>query len=283
MRQDDQDDESAGQSKVAAMVDRLQQSLATQKLGRSVQKPITPIEGPSSSSPLPEVGAADAISAAPAASPVRARHSAAPPVQHQNVPEIEKGIARQVVTLGKQWEPQSDSEEPRQAQQADSVIPAPLHLQSKAPLPAYKRPSISRTTSVTAQQRQVAVTQCVSNLPVVNEELDEFDDDLELSAEDLEELMTQPPPLDQRPLHQIPPHPDPPPQHQFAVEQQMLPSNSYGTAAPLATRTEDYDNEDDEYGCDDIDEASLAQAELSATQAYMASLSNDNVLCMGSR
>ncbi|KAK3721536.1 hypothetical protein LTR37_003092 [Vermiconidia calcicola] len=55
-------------------------------------------------------------------------------------------------------------------------------------------------------------------LPASSEDLNEFGDDFELSAEDLEELMTQPSPLHERWLYQIPPHPNPPPQRVIILE-----------------------------------------------------------------
>lgn len=94
--------------------------------------------------------------------------------------------------------------------------------------------------------------------------MDEFGDDMEFSTEDLDELMSQP--LQNRALHDIPAHPNPPPQQQpqpqHSVQRQI--------ASDLIEIADD-DFDDDEFACDDLDETSFIQAELQATQAYRAS------------
>ena len=79
------------------------------------------------------------------------------------------------------------------------------------------------------------------------------------------------PPLDRRPLHQIPAHPNPPPPQSFnPTHKANLTAASTGQAnAPVVVN--EFDDEDDEFACDDIDEATLVQAEFSATQAFRAS------------
>jgi hypothetical protein len=106
-------------------------------------------------------------------------------------------------------------------------------------------------------------------------EIDEFGDDLDLTAEDLDEIMTQPPPLHQRPLHQIPAHPDPPPQQPLSVEEHQPPANANERSGQACQHIHIYDD-DDEFGCEEIDEAALVQVEINATQAFRASLSNSH-------
>ena len=272
--QDEQVTGSGAKSKIAAMVEQLQESLASQKVADPPPKPDVRIDGPSSSSPLPDIGAADGFSGVPAASPLQAKQQVAA-LRSENLQVLEtssKANRRPV-----QHKPADSSvdihmNDNKQSALHDSVISAPLHLQSKAPLLAYKRPSVSRTPSNGAHG--------VQNIPppepavaAVSEDLDEFGDDLELSAEDLEELVDRPQSLDQRSLHQIPPHPDPPPQQQMNIGEQAAPVHSSNNTlqALQSIQENDFDDEDDEFGCDDIDEATLAQAEIIATQVLRAS------------
>lgn len=268
--------ESGEKSKFVDMLTKVEESLATQKLAKQQTMPAVRIEGPSSSSPLPEVGAPDAFDAVPAASPLQTKQTLGAPksanLQVQNgASTITKGAVQQPLATLKNTI-RLNTNPPAQA--PDSVISAPLCLQSKAPLPAYKRPSITRTPSDSARQQPAA--QPAPAIPAMTEDFDEFGDDLELTAEDLDELMSQPPTLDRRSLHQIPQHPNPPPQQEISVVEQdraTVPEGVIGCAAqPILLNDDDFDDdEEDEFGMDDIDEASFAQAEMSATQAFRAS------------
>jgi hypothetical protein len=129
---------------------------------------------------------------------------------------------------------------------------------------------MSRTPSGGRQYPQRAPP--VNPLPVGGGEFDEFGDDLELSAEDLQELMTQPPPLHQRPLHQIPAHPNPPLQQKIDAGTGSAGDTGHPGLAKQLIVLDEFDDDDDEFGCNDFDEVALAQAELSATQAIRASL-----------
>ena len=287
--QEEQSTDAAGKSKVATMVDRLQESLATQKLTNPFPKPTVRIEGPSSSSPLPEVTTTDCPGGGPSASPLEAKRPVFP--RNKVKQEEPRTNAHSIANPGRNAIAQNDDpqlnfkrDNDKILLAPDSLMSAPLQLQSKAPLPAYKRPSINRTSSVNEQQNHPASVQPPAPV-TLGTELDEFGDDLNLSAEDLEELMTQPPPLHKRPLHQIPPHPNPPPQQNLLLEQQQS-TEHIDRAAGRADQpicVDEFDDDDDEFGCNDIDEASLAQAEFSATQAFRASLSNSNVSNVGSR
>ncbi|KAK3703398.1 DNA replication endonuclease-helicase Dna2 [Vermiconidia calcicola] len=300
--QDRQVEESGGKSKVAAMVDKLQESLASQRIEQPRPKPDARVEGPSSSSPLSDAGATESfsLSGAPTASPLQARQP--PPTARieqpcgaKNVPKTASGAGHHTV-VGNVNNRRSDHEpEPMPKPAApppDFVAFAPLQLQNK-PLPAYRRPRMSRTpsTGVHYPQRTTPPAPApvpAQPLPADSENLDEFGDDLELSAEDLDELMTQPPSLHERPLHQIPPHPNPPPHHTMSLEVEhdaTTDANRLGGHAVQHISANDFnipanefnDNDDDEFGCDELDEASMAQAEISATQAFRASLSNSNI------
>lgn len=259
--------ETGGKSKVAAMVEKIQESLASQKLGKPKAKPEVRAEGPSSSSPLPEIGALEGLMAVPTASPLQARQEK----QAQHVEQTHKKdtMARKenmpALSQDKQDAGSEDFgsdltvEDIQKSRPAnDSIISAPLHLKSKAPLPAFKRPSISRMPTP---------VQLASTLPVIpqtNEDVDEFGDDMDLTAEDMEELMSQAPPIKENtPLHQIPEHPNPPPQ-------QVAPLQLVADDAAMLELAAAADL-DDEFGDDDIDEDSFAQAEMSATQAFRAS------------
>ncbi|KAK0250489.1 DNA replication endonuclease-helicase Dna2 [Friedmanniomyces endolithicus] len=249
-------------SKVAEMVEKIQETLATQKLAQSAANQPAEAEAPTSSSPVPE--------------PTEASHAAdVSPLQVKCQPSVwprppgTTRIPQTVVALSTAHNlPSSDPMSGRNAGPIvetafDMVKPTSLHLQSKAPLPAFKRPSITRTTSISGQQyptKQPSPPLPVAPAPLLND-TDEFGDDFDLTAEDLDELVSQVP-LDQRPLHAIPPHPDPPvPQAMFFHQPPQAPRE----AVPLD------DDSDDEFGGDDLDADVLAQAEISATQAYRAS------------
>lgn len=266
--------ESAGRSKVSAMVDRIQESLATQRLASSETKPAVRISAPSSSSPLPEVGALDPPLRPAAASPLQSRQQSKP--QRLDVPQATRAPA--LTTSGDR--DGRDNAEGANGDRAldlpgDSFRPTRLHLQSKAPLPAYKRPSITRSASNDGRISQLAPPPAApAALPPKGDILDadEFGEDFDLSAEDLDELMDGQPPLHQRPLNQIPPHPDPPPARAFDPAQRHEATASGKGQAHQPIVVNDFDDgDDDEFACDDIDEASLAQAEFSATQAFRAS------------
>jgi DNA replication ATP-dependent helicase Dna2 len=273
--QADQPADCSVKSRVAAMVDKLQETLASQDLDSAQTKPVVRVEGPSSSSPLPETGAAESFSINLAESPLQGKQVPFP--VEVTVPQINNEAPQALKPLGRPSQGyQTDHTHAQQDQTLESMMSAPLHLQSKAPLPAYKRPSIARVPSVNLQQRVVAPTAA----PIIsNSDLDEFGDDLELTAEDLDELMIQPPPLHQRPLHQIPPHPDPPAPREISFEELRPEANvqhGNGTAYKPIQINDFDDDDDDEFACGDIDEAALVQVEISATQAYRASLSDSH-------
>ena len=272
--------DSGGKSKVATMVEKIQESLATQKLAQSVSKPAVRVEAPSSSNPLPEI-AMETFSNAPSASPLQARQQLQqqqqqqrpqpqqPPVRALQAnaarPPLAQNNARGNLNLSSDSLLPVNDNKTRQIQPQDTVMPAPLHLQSKAPLPAYRRPAITRAPSASGRQYPMKQPSQPKPAPVpilhtVNVDLDEFGDDaFDLSAEDLDELVSQKPPY-QRSLHEIPPHPNPPPQRQ-----------NYKPTPPPRQAVVPIDDSDDEFGGDDLDESTLVEAEISATQAYRAS------------
>ncbi|KAK4560591.1 DNA replication endonuclease-helicase Dna2 [Recurvomyces mirabilis] len=262
-----------GKSKVATMVDRIQETLATQKLAQSTVKPTRP-DGPSSSRVLPEAGVEDVyaedvsplqdklqLPTALQASIVDNNVQSAPSVPlpddakrtlQPNAGSLRPSTARVHSVYSGGPDPSLNISR-TVGQASDSVISAPLHFQSKA-LPAYKRPSVS------ASGRQYPVKQPSQPVaaPIANTELDDFGDDFDLTVEDLDELASQIP-LEQRSLHQIPAHPNPPPPQTISFY--------VGTPQPIIT----LDDDDDEFGGDDLDADALVQAEFSATQAYRAS------------
>lgn len=264
--------ESGIKSKMAAMVDKLQESLASQNLANPPAKATVRIEGPSSSSPLPETGAADSFNTTAAESPLQSKQG--PAVANTTLPAMDMGCLATDAPKAPAKSSQSERHNTVNAGShlpVESVISAPLHLQSKAPLPAYKRPSITRTPSADQQQHAEPPAPAVST---VTSDFDEFGDELDLTAEDLDEIMTQPPPLHQRPLHQIPAHPDPPPARPLSFEELHPQANAQDRArqACQPIQIDDFDDDDDEFGCADIDDAALVQVEMNATQAFRASL-----------
>jgi len=249
-------------SRVAEMIEKIQETLATEKLAQSAAKQPAEAEAPTSSSPVPEPAEA---SHAVDVSPLQVKWQ--PPVwpKPPGTARMPQAVEHLSTTCNL---PSGDSMLERNAAPileilSDVVKPTSLHLQSKAPLPAFKRPSITRTTSTSGRQyptKQPSPPLPIAPAPLLND-MDEFGDDFDLTAEDLDELVSQVP-LDQRPLHAIPPHPDlPVPQAMFLSQPPQAPRE----AIPLEN------DSDDEFGGDDLDADVLAQAEISATQAYRAS------------
>jgi len=284
--QDEQAVNSGGKSKVSVMVDKIQESLATQKLASSGSKPAILVGAPSSSSPLPDATAAQVRKAVPPPSPLQAKRSG--DSGRITCPEPKGDLQRKDAPTRAlpQVAPRHDTSPVRPPSAPDSFKPSVLHLTSKAPLPAYKRPSITRAPSSEVQRIQHAPP---PPPPAVLADVDDFGDDFELSAEDLDELMVvEPPPLHQRPIHHIPPHPNPPPQQPSVVAQPQEHEHCHDRADAAGLPNQpiyinDANEDDDEFGCDDIDEASFAEAEMSATQAFRASLTQPRVSSVRSR
>ena len=261
---------SGGRSKVAAMVEKIQESLATQKLA----KPALALSGdePPSSDPLPDT-ASKTVKPQRALSPFDLKTDVDNAQLHRCMPppiaRPQVGARHEAVTARN---PVTDEDETPRAGNAmngqDNVMPAPLHLQSKAPLPAFRRPSIRRTPSDTvSKQASVPAPSAAPvhpHMPTLAEDLDEFGDDMEFSTVDLDELLSQP--LQKRSLYDIPAHPNPPPQQQ---PQQQLSVKQQIASELIELADDDFD--DDEFACDDLDENSFLEAELQATQAYRAS------------
>jgi DNA replication ATP-dependent helicase Dna2 len=254
--------ESGGRSKVAAMVEKIQESLATQRFA----KPLPAVTGdePASSDPLPDTGSKIAemqqTTTRPESEP---KPTDAKPFQRMGPPSArpQGGVRNQTgasVTGKDQLQRETIGSH---GQDNGAVMPAPLHLQSKEPLPAFRRPSMRPPL---VQEPPKAVLATAAKLPVVAEDFDEFGDDMEFSTEDLDELLSQP--LQNRQLHEIPEHPNPPPQQQpqpTVTVQQTVASELLDLA--------DDDFDDDEFACDDLDENSFIEAELQATQSFRAS------------
>ena len=134
---------------------------------------------------------------------------------------------------------------------------------------------MTKTSSISGRlypTKQSSQTAPAPPLPPLNEDPDEFGDAFDFSAEDLDELVSQVP-LHQRSLHDIPAHPNPPPQQPVVLEQQGAGWSPH----------EVIDLDDDEFGSDELDEATLVEAEFSATQAYRASHPSSNKACVRSR
>ena len=227
--QDQTTEEQNGQSKVAAMVQKIRDSLAAQNLEQLQTKvPVTRVEGPSSSSPLPDTS----LDPAAIIGPTSPLFSKQPPP-----------------------DPQIGREGPAQRVQFNehTFISAPLYLQSKARLPAYKKPSITRRQEQPKEPSQTTA-------PAVGDDLDEFGDSFELTSADLDEIMTEVK-FHQRSLHDIPAHPNPPVQQNLVFEDTIAQNHAEIVAI----------DDEDEYGGNDIDDDCFAQAEFSATQALRVS------------
>ncbi|KAK6443340.1 DNA replication endonuclease-helicase Dna2 [Oleoguttula sp. CCFEE 5521] len=263
---------SGGRSKVAAWVEKIQGDLAQQKLTepRLVSETIQH----SSTSPLPVTGNRNADSRSCDASPTEAQHSVVP-LQAQDV-QISTNVAIETSmpppevpqrTISAPARPVQGSESrsnPPAAGHygAEAINAAPLHLRSKAPLPAFKRPSITRPPIVVPPP--VAIVP--RSMPAVME--DDFGDDMDLTNEDFEELMSQAPkhqasaPITQAIAPCAVAHPELPVEDEYgAIDDDVA-------AAAVAFE----DDDDDEFGGYDLDEESFMAAESQATQGNRASL-----------
>ncbi|OQO05084.1 hypothetical protein B0A48_08104 [Cryoendolithus antarcticus] len=263
---------SGGRSKVAAWVEKIQGDLAQQKL--SEPRPVDETAQHSSTSPLPVTGNQHADFRPCDASPTEAQQSVMP-LQAQDV-QITTNVAIET-SMPPPEVPQRTVPAPARPVQgsesrsnpsatghygAEAINAAPLHLRSKAPLPAFKRPSITRPPIVIPPPAVIISR----SMPVVTE--DDFGDDMDLTNEDFEELMSQAPKHQtSAPITQaIAP---------YVVAHPALPvEDEYGTidddVAAAAAAFEDDD--DDEFGGDDLDEESFMAAESQATQGNRASL-----------
>ncbi|KAK5134417.1 hypothetical protein LTR08_006464 [Meristemomyces frigidus] len=267
--QDGQRTGPGSKSKVASMVEKIQETLATQRLAQSVSKPDVTVEAPSSSSETMRGEEDVASSNAAIPTPSHAKKQPITPSHTKVQQPISKparaNVARPYSAATMTVDLSSDGPTEADARMievppSDVVRLAPLHLQSKAPLPAYRRPAMTKTSSSFGRlypTKQPSQTAPAPPLPPVNEDLDEFGDAFDLSAEDLDELVSQVP-LNQRSLYDIPAHPNPPQQQPMVLEQTVI------------------DVDDDEFGGDELDEATLVEAEFSATQAFRASHSSSN-------
>lgn len=258
--------DSAGKSKIAGMVEKIQETLATQKLAHSASKHVAEADAPSSSSPLPKTGA-DHFGNGQDTNSLQSRQGQ--PIRQAS---DAKNNRTSHFKTHRFTEQATSSDESQSADDGvwngcpnnESVVSAPLLLKN-APMPAYKRPSITRTPSGLGHQypmEQPVPTATVVAPPGPEDDLEEFGDEFDLCAEDLEELVSQKP-LHQRSLHEIPPHPNPLSQEAL----QELPPEFQETTKKIITSIDD----DDEFGCDDLDDDALAKAEISATEAYRAS------------
>jgi DNA replication ATP-dependent helicase Dna2 len=92
----------------------------------------------------------------------------------------------------------------------------------------------------------------------ISADVDEFDEAFDLTADDLDEILSQQP-LHQRSLYDIPEYTGPPPRTD--ISSQAGPAPLQKLQPPIVL------NDEDEFGDDDLDEESFVQAEFSATQA----------------
>nr|POE47341.1 hypothetical protein CFP56_00672 [Quercus suber] len=272
--QDQQQKSMSGKSKVAVLVEKIQESLASQNLARSAIETPRQNPAPSTSSPVLQVEAP--MGQASSASRPRL---GTPPLE-RFVETTEEALAPSIALHSS---PQAllSHAKPSITQQErlfqDPFVFAPLKLQSKAPLPAFKRPSINRANS--GGGRVYPTAQTVEPIPEVLEvdkDLDEFGDDFELSAEDLRELVPQPLVQLKSPCD-ISSRPNAVPEPINIFVHGNVRTMDTVQKAQISNEYEMSDDDNtDEFGCNDIDEDSFAQAEISATQAYMASHPSSN-------
>lgn len=245
--------EVVGKSKVAAMVQKIQESLSTQSLDKAQQhdEGEEKADAPSSSSPLPETKTHQQTQGS-GFSPLPKKQQSdralqKPPGMQALLSNKNVGIAQRTTDGDR-----SDVVFPAQRQQVlDPNLPgsAPLHFQNKVALPAYKRPSITRVPSQPKVQ-PVAAPKPTKTTAIPS---DEFGDEFDLTVDDLDEIMADiPVSSKQQPQNSIQPRIA----HNATQE---------SIRKPIAL------DDDDEFGGGDIDEDDFAQAEICATQAARVS------------
>jgi DNA replication ATP-dependent helicase Dna2 len=251
--------ESGGKSKVATMVQKIQESLASQRLEQDQdESPAIPMAVAHSSASPQSVNRVHSATDTPAESPsVQAQnilHRMDPP-RALNPPRATEAKQKPYIPPMRMTQSGGVSAEPS-GMMGDPLHPSStrLHLQSKAPLPAFKRPTVTRPPSLPKVPQVVAPPKP----PPISVELDDFDDAFDLTADDLDEILSQQP-LDQRSLYDIPEYTGPPPETFIASQGSAEPPQKLQQATTFGG--------EDEFGDDDLDEESFVQAEFSATQA----------------
>ncbi|KAF2771005.1 hypothetical protein EJ03DRAFT_52305 [Teratosphaeria nubilosa] len=265
-REEGQQGVSGGKSKIAGMVERIQETLATQKLAQAVPKAAGRPEGPSSSSPLPAVGSESFNNGDSTTTSQNKQVSEQTRLVEQIEPHCAQPIPKPrpaAQTCSNDSDRTLSEDEQPTVQTLDVVPPATLHLQSKAPLPAYRRPAMKRLPSGSGRQYPRKPSPPPPTKPTVsaqNDDLEEFGDAFDMSVEDLDEIVSQKP-LDPRVLPEVPQQVNAPP-----LAQQHAPALRPPQQAILID-----DDDDDEFGGGDLDEDLMVEAEVSATQAHRAS------------
>lgn len=254
-----------GTSKLAAMVDRLQQSLTSHNLTISPDD-LNNAGAPSSSSPLPNTIAgrtAQELVGGGALRPTSVAHSLD---NRASAPPPRMGALLKPLKLNEEVEQDKERIELQETIRHhpppdDRVAPAPLHLRCKAPLPAFKRPTLTRVPSTSGRHYPVSHLPTEVSTMAITREVDEFgDDDFDITVEDLESLTGTRNNISQSTLTG-----DAPVRADGAVQSTLVETK------PLGKRIPEDAPDSDEYGDDDLDEDALVQVEITATQQFTAS------------
>jgi DNA replication ATP-dependent helicase Dna2 len=256
--------ETGGKSKVAAMVEKIQESLSSQSLLAAQHQSVNEkSEAPSSSSPLPGVKMARTQERS-GFSPVRKAvmkdrfNRRAMDIHTESADDADRNrTTRQPpaileLTLG-------HSVESKNIVASDIPGSAPLHFRKQGPLPAYKRPSIVRAPIATKPDAVVKAG------PVLAQAMDEFAEDFDLTADDIDEIMGELPAVSGG-------------SKQGSIEDREAVSHSidltetdHNSGYRPNPRIPHLKSNDDEFGGSDIDEDDFALADVCATQALRVS------------
>jgi DNA replication ATP-dependent helicase Dna2 len=256
--------ETGGKSRVAAMVEKIQESLSSQSLLAANQKSINEkSEAPSSSSPLP--GAKTARTQERSGfSPVRKAvmkdrfNRMAMDIHTESADDTDRNRATRHPPAGLDLD-LGHSVESKNIVASDIPGSAPLHFRKQGPLPAYKRPSIVRVPSATKTDVLIEAG------PVLVQAMDEFAEDFDLTADDIDEIMGELPAVSggakQNSMgdHEA---------ISYSIDLNETDHNPGYTPIPRIPLPK---SNDDDFGGSDIDEDDFALADVCATQALRVS------------
>lgn len=261
-------------SRVGMLVDQVQATLA-QPIEKSKK------DGPSSSSPLPDKGhfAADRVNPSIHKQEACDDDHYGSQEQQQRGSQADVSHSKQSAGQSQSTQYGDDDLDLEAVTSVDHVEHTNVHDASNQSesirIPRFEYQDILPSESASQQQTVVNShhpTLNVQELETVPEddEEDEFADDCDITAEDLENAMTM---FDQEPLPNLPQHPryhaTQDARFQYLPEAKLPPNGDLGPMISAAVVEDESDNE--EFGGSDLDDEQFAAAEVAATQAYHAS------------
>ncbi|KAF2223148.1 hypothetical protein BDZ85DRAFT_263074 [Elsinoe ampelina] len=255
--------EHSNGSRLGAMVDRVQANLAH-------EKPAKRLQDPSSSSPLPDKGSFDSNGPE---SPVNRAASRSSNARTSHGDHVQAPAAVSNPTTTDEADQSSDYGDDNidlDEFALDEASPAGLRSESKGGQvdicqdSGYQEESEAIDNSHGGDSHNIYA----GHLPTIDEESDEFGEDDDITAEDLETALTQIEKLATQKQRSS----NIGPQYDGHNDQSRAERPSIKNRPAPKFTSNDHDDDDDEFGELDADEESFAAAEIAATQAYRASV-----------